>query len=636
MNISNFAQPVRVGNFSSAPADVSAGAMYWDTTSNSLQVANGSSYSGAGGNSFLSGVFRVQDSSDPTKQLAFNVSSFTTGTTRTITVPNAPVDLGNLTNSNISASAGIVYSKLSLSNSILNADINSSAGIVYSKLSLANSIINSDINSSAAIAYSKLNLSGSIVNADIASAAAIAVNKLAAVTANRALQSDASGFVSASSVTSTTLGFLDATSSVQTQLNATEKTANKGQPNGYASLDGGGKVPLAQLPATVLEYLGTWDASTNTPTLADGTGVSGQFYITNVAGTQNLGSGSQTFAVGDWVMYDGSIWERVINSNAVASVNGSTGAVTVNAINQLTGDVTAGPASGSQSKAATIAAGAVTASKLGSVTDGLTLDQSGSGSTLEVKAGGISNTQVSSSAAIAYSKLALSNSIVNADIASAAAIAYSKLNLSASVKASDMNSQSATNGQVLTANGSGGATYTTIAASGNVSGPGSSTNNALVRWDGTTGQLIKDSTTLDFNSDFYWLDSTLYMCHSNYSRFAQFQYYHNIALTASSTTQESNISFQGRTGFKGVQVLYVIKNGNDQRFGTLRVVANGTTTGGSVTSAAIDDNYVQTADINLTWSVAVSGDNINVSYTTGSGTYAANYSITKLQPQFDF
>jgi hypothetical protein len=47
----------------------------------------------------------------------------------------------------------------------------------------------------------------------------LAYSKLAALTASRVLVSDGSGFVSASSVTSTTLAFLDATSSIQTQLN---------------------------------------------------------------------------------------------------------------------------------------------------------------------------------------------------------------------------------------------------------------------------------------------------------------------------------------------------------------------------------------------------------------------------------
>ena len=40
------------------------------------------------------------------------------------------------------------------------------------------------------------------------------------MTASRVLESNVSGAVSASSVTSTTLGYLDATSSIQTQLDA--------------------------------------------------------------------------------------------------------------------------------------------------------------------------------------------------------------------------------------------------------------------------------------------------------------------------------------------------------------------------------------------------------------------------------
>lgn len=110
---------------------------------------------------------------------------------------------------------------------IVNADINAGAAIAYSKLNLAGSIVNADINASAAIAYSKLNLASSIVNADIASGAAIAVNKLAALTASKALVSDASGFLSASSVTSTELGYLaGVTSGVQSQLNNITSTIN--------------------------------------------------------------------------------------------------------------------------------------------------------------------------------------------------------------------------------------------------------------------------------------------------------------------------------------------------------------------------------------------------------------------------
>lgn len=105
---------------------------------------------------------------------------------------------------------------------IANANVSASAAIAYSKLALSNSIVNADINTAAAIAYSKLNLSASIVNADVATAAAIALTKLAALTNhNRALQSDGSGFISESAVSSTELGYVaGVTSAIQTQIDS--------------------------------------------------------------------------------------------------------------------------------------------------------------------------------------------------------------------------------------------------------------------------------------------------------------------------------------------------------------------------------------------------------------------------------
>ncbi len=44
-------------------------------------------------------------------------------------------------------------------------------------------------------------------------------------------------------------------SATQTALNAKENTANKGQPNGYASLDGSGTIPVAQLPNQSGSYI---------------------------------------------------------------------------------------------------------------------------------------------------------------------------------------------------------------------------------------------------------------------------------------------------------------------------------------------------------------------------------------------
>lgn len=176
---------------------------------------------------------------------------------------------------------------------------------------------------------------GVIVNADINASAAIALSKLAALTASRALQSDGSGVISASSVTSTELGYVSGvTSAIQTQLNAKESTANKGVAGGYASLDGSGKVPVSQLPNSIMEYQGTWNASTNSPTLADGAGSIGDVYRVSVAGTQDLGSGNITFDVGDYAILNASlVWEKADTTDAVSSVNGQTGAVVLTTTN---------------------------------------------------------------------------------------------------------------------------------------------------------------------------------------------------------------------------------------------------------------------------------------------------------------
>jgi hypothetical protein len=163
-------------------------------------------------------------------------------TNKTIDAEGTGNALSNIKNSNIKAAAGIVYSKLTLTDSIVNADINSSAAIATSKLadgsnfvtltgsqtltnktltapvisSISNTgtltlptstdtlvgkattdtltnktidaegtgnsitnIKNSNIKAAAAIDYSKLNLTGNIVNADVNASAAIATSKLA-------------------------------------------------------------------------------------------------------------------------------------------------------------------------------------------------------------------------------------------------------------------------------------------------------------------------------------------------------------------------------------------------------------------------------------------------------------------------
>ena len=115
----------------------------------------------------------------------------------------------------------------------------------------------------------------------------------------------------------------------------TASTKDAGAANGVATLDAGGKVPVSELPAAVLgalSYQGTWDASTNTPTLTSSVGTKGYYYVVSVAGNTNL-NGITDWLVGDWAVYNGSIWQKVDNTETVTSVNGQTGAVVLTTTN---------------------------------------------------------------------------------------------------------------------------------------------------------------------------------------------------------------------------------------------------------------------------------------------------------------
>ena len=138
-------------------------------------------------------------------------------------------------------------------------------------------------------------------------------------------------------------------SGVLTATSGVVDSVGLGTANGVATLDSNGKVPLSQLPASVVTYLGTWNAATNTPTLANGTGDIGDLYICNVAGTVNFGAGPITFAVGDWVIYNGAQWQKSA---------GSSGTVTSVAMTVPTGlSVTGSPITTSGTLAVTLSSG---------------------------------------------------------------------------------------------------------------------------------------------------------------------------------------------------------------------------------------------------------------------------------------
>ena len=128
------------------------------------------------------------------------------------------------------------------------------------------------------------------------------------------------------------------------KIPSTEKGAN----SGVATLDSGGKIPLTQLPDSILgqvTYMGTWNASTNSPTLANppATTTLGDYYIVTTGGT----FASITFNVGDWIISNGADgWAKVDNTDAVASVFGRTGTVTATNGDYTASNITNVPAGG--------------------------------------------------------------------------------------------------------------------------------------------------------------------------------------------------------------------------------------------------------------------------------------------------
>ena len=106
-------------------------------------------------------------------------------------------------------------------------------------------------------------------------------------------------------------------------------TAQKGAANGLAPLASDSKIDISYLPAAVIggvQYQGSWNANTNSPTLVTSTGTKGYYYVVSVPGSTNL-DGITDWKLGDWAIFNGSVWQKVDNTDAVTSVNGAIGAV---------------------------------------------------------------------------------------------------------------------------------------------------------------------------------------------------------------------------------------------------------------------------------------------------------------------
>ena len=62
-----------------------------------------------------------------------------------------------------------------------------------------------------------------------------------------------------------------------------------------------------------VSYQGTWDATANNPALVSGTGTKGHYYVVSVAGATPI-DGISDWAVGDWIIFNGTVWQKVDNT----------------------------------------------------------------------------------------------------------------------------------------------------------------------------------------------------------------------------------------------------------------------------------------------------------------------------------
>ena len=219
----------------------------------------------------------------------------------------------------------------------------------------------------------------------------------------------------------------------------TASTKDVGIALGVATLDASGKVPTSQIPLQGdLNYQGTWNATTNTPTLTSSVGTQGYYYVVDVAGTTNL-NGITDWKVGDWAIYNGTVWQKVDNTDAVTSVNGQVGTVVLTTTNIAEG-------------------------------------------TNEYFTTARARASISAGTGISYDN-------------STGVVTNSAPDQTVSLTAGTGISTSGTYPNFTITN-------TAPSLGGNVVGPASATDNAIARYDTTTGKLIQNSTvTITDNGD---------------------------------------------------------------------------------------------------------------------------------------
>jgi len=272
---------------------------------------------------------------DATGKLNFNVNDPTITITGAVSGSATMTNLGNVS-----------IATTNVPEAIVNADISPTAAIAYGKLFLNSSITTSDI------------VNGTITNADINASAGIEATKISGTAVTQADTGTVTNAMLAGSIATSKIPTFDtqvrssrldqmAAPTAAVALNAQKITGladpanaqdavtlnyittQKGANNGIATLDGSGKIPSGQLPATAIAE--TFVVNSQSAMLAL-TAQTGDIAVRTDVSKSFILVASPATTLGNWQ-------ELLTPTDAVQSVDGNTGVITLSGtyLNKTTG-----------------------------------------------------------------------------------------------------------------------------------------------------------------------------------------------------------------------------------------------------------------------------------------------------------
>lgn len=458
------------------------------------------------------------------------------------------------------------------------------------------------------------------------------------LTANTVPYLNASKILTSSAVTPTTLAFLDATSSVQTQLNSKLALAG-GTMTGAINLGGfaptNSTTPVNPNDLVNKSYVDnfinatSWKTAVLVATTGTNLTLSGEQTIDGtLTSASRILVKDQTTASQNGIYITGSgAWTRSTDMSTWAEFPAAAVFVEAGTVNADLGFVCTAQPGGTLG---TTAVNFVQFSSAGSYTaDNVTL-QLVSG-VFSVKAGGISNTQIGASAAIAFSKLAAltsgnilvgNASNVAASVAITGDITLSNAGLTAVAKIAGTTVSGTTGTGNVVFSASPTLTGTITAAAMTLSS--SLTTNTIISPNTLT--IVANSGANAIN-----LEASAFSRSTDGTNFVTETYLDSTTLTDNSgPTAVTALQF-AVANFSGEEISYVIKTGTstiDTRIGTLRVTANSS---GTIVPS-LSDMYTESADCGVVWTATNTAGTISVSYTTTN--QAANRTMRADVKQF--